>query len=434
MNIAVLGADAESVHAIEQAGKLGFRVIAVDKNPDAPGLKAADVRINIDLSDEESVIEALRPENIDLVLTAPIGRNLVTVGAVNDALGLPGISRQTAVWCSDKYAFHNRLRNKRLREGHCYLANAKEPLNPAGISYPVIFKPRFGSHGRSVYLFNNKKELYELENFLWGDASEETAKETSAEKKEDAAAFARRIKKAMEAHTKLEESKDDPNAEYILEDAFMGSEYALDAVVEGCNVEVVMLRRKLITPPPARQAVGYINVILDEEPRLVSQIKEYMTAVCEALDLKDCMIHSDVIVFGRRTMAIEISASPAGHHVYDEFIPMSTGVDMCYQYLTYMAGEIHNFEPLNNRRTMLHYFDMENCFVHSIPSEDEIKAALPDRVKLRKWICNIKMLDYLGKITDEMSLLGRGYYILEGPSDKALTEAADIIRNEFEVK
>jgi len=44
MTLAVIGADAESVHAIRQARKQGIKVVAVDQNPQAPGLAEADVQ------------------------------------------------------------------------------------------------------------------------------------------------------------------------------------------------------------------------------------------------------------------------------------------------------------------------------------------------------------------------------------------------------
>ena len=441
MTVAVIGADEESLHAIRQAKKQGFKVVAVDQNSQAPGLTDADVKLNIPISEENQVIEALKEQKVDLVLTAPIGRHLSTIGAVNDALGLPGISKKSAQMCSDKYAFHSRLRNVKLRGGHCYLVNSNQLFDPSQISYPAILKPRFGSHGRSVHLLENATSLLELEEEIWGDnEGNKTAQEqlnefiTEMGKDSDPTQFVAMLKKTLDEKRKVQNGEDDPNIDYILEEALPGVEYAVDGVVEGCNFELVLLRRKVITPPPARAAVAYVSVVPYEEHRLLSLVRDYMSKVCEAMNLKDCMIHADIMVLGSKCSAIEVSASPAGHHIYDEIIPMSTGVDICSQYLTYMRGEIHNFSPLNSKKMMMHYFNMENCFVHKIPSERRIKEILPEKVKLRKWVCNIILLDYMGSITDEDSLLRRGYYILEGPNDRVLMEAADLIMSEFELK
>ena len=431
MNIAVIGADAESVHAIEMAHKLGHRVIAVDNDPRAAGAAVADVHHRINISHEDEVIEALRGEHIDFVMTTPIGRHLTSIGAVNDAFGLPGISRACAAVCSDKYEFHNKLRNRKLREGHCYLVNASAVVDPSVVEYPAVFKPRFGSHGRSVHYLSDADSFGALQADIWGSRPTDEHKGTSAS---NAAEFARNVKLAMEEHQRKASLEDDPSDDYIIEEALPGTEYAVDGFVEGCNYEVILIRRKTLTPPPARQAVSYMVVMPGEDDRVESLIRSYMGRLCEVLGLKDCMLHADVCILGRTVNAIEVSASPAGRHVYDELIPMATGVDMSEQYLRYMSGGAHCFQPLNMKRMMLRYFDMEHCFVHGIPDRATIESRLPDGVILRDWECNMRLLDYLGSINDEESLLKRGYYIMDGPSEQKLEEAAAIVRDSFELK
>lgn len=433
MNIAIIGADEESVHAIEKAHMLGHRVICVDKDPDAPGAAIADKALRIDISHEEEVIEALRKEKPDFCMTTPIGRHLVTIGAVNDALSLPGISRDCAVLCTDKYAFHNRLRNVKLRSGHCYLVNSVHPLSLDDVRFPVVFKPRYGSHGRSVHYIRNEDELLELENKIWGE-NEDTDSKDKIEPSKNADEFRSKIKKAMAEEVIKKSGEDGADDDYILEEALPGTEYSVDGVVEGCNFEPLLIRVKNLTAPPARQAVNYMNLMPGDNPRAEEQICAYMGRLCEVLGFKECMLHADICIQGRTVNVIEVSASPAGRHVYDELIPMTTGVDIAEQFIRYMAGGSHNFAPLNRKRMLLGYFDMENCFVHGVPDEDRIKTLLPSDIKLRKWVCNIRMLDYLGRVTDENSLISRGCYIIEGADAGRLYAASDLIKNSFEIK
>ena len=120
MKAAIIGASEEALHTIEKAHEYGLTVVALDGNGKAPGLSAADKALVVDISDEEETIRAVREEKADFVLTVPIGRYLTTIGAVNDALTLPGISKEMAVLCTDKYSFHNTLFEQRLRSCHCY--------------------------------------------------------------------------------------------------------------------------------------------------------------------------------------------------------------------------------------------------------------------------------------------------------------------------
>ena len=116
---ALIGAGEESLHTIKKAQELGVFVTALDGNPEAAGLKAADEGLAVDISREDEVLKALGQEIPDFVITGPIGRYLTTAGAVNDAFRLRGISRQSAVWCTDKYLFHEKLHAAGLRDCCC---------------------------------------------------------------------------------------------------------------------------------------------------------------------------------------------------------------------------------------------------------------------------------------------------------------------------
>ena len=447
MKIAILGAGVNTLTAIDRAHRQGMEVVVVDCNTSAPGFALADETVEANPADTTAVIEALRDKNISLCLAEPASKYMVVMGAVNDAFSLPGVTSQTASFCSDKYVFHNRMRNRKLRPGHCYLINDNNLYDPMQMTYPAIIKPRFGNGGREVHYLEKPEELYAIENKFWGEEETEIVSEAQASQliprrpkteadvlnsyHADAEAFSRRLKRYMDDSFK-EDCLDVKEEDFILEEAFSGTEFGIDGVVEGCNFELVLVRRKILTPPPARVAVGYTSVVMPEEMRLVEIINEYMSKVTEALGLKDCMLNADLIIQGRKCTAIEISLYPALSHLADELIPMVTGVDIYKEFLVYSQGEAHNFSPLQMKRMTLRFFNMENCFIHAIPDPEELD--LPEKVKIRKWICNMKMLDFMGTIRDTDTLLKRGYYILEGPSDKALEDAVNIINNAFEIK
>ena len=78
---------------------------------------------------------------------------------------------------------------------------------------------------------------------------------------------------------------------------------------------------------------------------------------------------------------------------------------------------------------MLHYFDMENCFVHDVPTEKDL--TIPVGIQLKQWKCSIKTLDYLEHVTTGESLTRRGYYILEGEKDSRLLQFVDTVNRMF---
>lgn len=480
MKAAIIGASAEAVHAIEQARALHIETVALDGNPDAEGLKYADKGLVVDISDEDKTIEALAAEKPQFVLTVPIGRYLTTIGAVNDSLHLKGISKAAAVLCTDKYEFHHKLRSKGLRKCHCYLVNRDYLFLPEEISYPAILKPRYGSGSRGIYYVSSPEELtevlvdvfqleeLELNKKAWetrcklAPSWDETLRlkwETNEEIRRYLVEQNRLIQKKKQRAPQAEEvlsgeawmekmkaqfsslrneakltpelKRQAAEEDYVLEEAVEGVEYGVDGALEGCNFELTLLRKKLLTPPPARQAVGYLSVVPVEERVLYDRVRDHISQVVQALNLRDCLLHADLMIKGREIFVIELSARPSGHNLHNLFTPMATGIDLCREYIRYMCDDHHNFCPTRVKKMMIHYFDMENCYVHRVPKEEEL--ILPEGVTLRKWQCNIKVLDYLEKVTTGHSIMGRGFFILEGNKESLLLEAAEAIKNQFEV-
>jgi len=74
-----VGAGRHQRGAIAQARARGLRVVAVDRNPQAPGLLAADVPEVVDFTDVESVTEAARRHRVDGVLTVAADRAVPVV-------------------------------------------------------------------------------------------------------------------------------------------------------------------------------------------------------------------------------------------------------------------------------------------------------------------------------------------------------------------
>ena len=392
MKAVIIGASSEALHTIQKAKEHGLYVVAIDGNPEAEGLKAADKAIVVDISDEKSTIEAVEREQADFVLTVPIGRYLTTIGAVNDKLGLPGISKEMAALCTDKLAFHKRLSAKGLRSCKCYEVKAsnKEQMP---LSYPAILKPRYGSGSRGIYMLSKEDEL-------------EVALEAVA------------------------------GEDYVFEECIAGEEYGVDgAVVDGC-FHMVLLRKKENTPPPARQAVGYFSV--PENDGFRQRVSDYMSQVVQCLGLSECLLHADIIRGQEGPFAIEVSARPSGHNLHNIFTPLCTGIDVAEEYIKYRLGKSYSFVPEQTKSMLIHYFDMEGT-VKKVPKESEVltvpenqsEAGSDDVIALRLWKCNIKEGDVLAPVSDGHSVMGRGYFVLEGENQEKLQKASERIKSLF---
>ena len=395
MKAAIIGASSESLHTIKKAKEYNLTVVALDGNPQAEGLAEADEARVVNISKEEETIACVKQEQADFILTVPIGRYLTTIGRVNDSLGLPGIGKEQAMYCTDKLLFHQKMEANGLRTCYCYEACAeKETRNDlyqkivnkeCPLQFPAILKPRYGSGSRGIYFVNNLQELQQGLDKTQGES-------------------------------------------YVLEECIQGEEYGLDAAVIDGEFHLVLLRHKENTPLPARQAVAYFSVMPEDE--FYGQVKVFMEQTVKVLGLQECLMHADLIRTSNGPFMIEMSARPSGHNLHNLFTPLCTGVDMAEQYIRHRLGLERSFVPKKTRMLMIHYFDLEGE-VKYVPTQNDVEEKIG--CSLVMWNCNIQKEEKLGKVSDGHSLMGRGYFILEGTSEEELKEMARLIKEMFHI-
>ena len=396
MKAAIIGASSEALHTIKKAKEYNLIVVALDGNEKAEGLAAADEAMVVNISQEKETIECVKKEEIDFVLTVPIGRYLTTIGSVNDALNLPGIGKKQAAYCTDKLLFHNKMKEHGLRDCRCYEAveDCKEceklwtqiQGREQELQFPAILKPRFGSGSRGIHFVNDMQEL----------------------------------KKGLETTS---------GESYVLEECVAGEEYGLDGAVIDGKFYQVLLRHKENTPLPARQAVAYFSVMPEDD--FYREVKEFMEKTVKVLELQECLLHADIIRTEKGPFVIEMSARPSGHNLHNLFTPLCTGVDMAEQYIRHRLGMDCNFAPEKTKMMMIHYFDLEGRVV-TVPKQAEVESMLGKEVAI--WQCNIKEGDVLSKVSDGHSLMGRGYFVLEGLSEEELKQKAKAVKKIFQME
>lgn len=393
----VIGASSESIFAICQAKKMGLTVLAFDGDKQAPGLEAADEAYVVDIRKPEKIYEILDEKGITrenaMVLPVPIGRYLITAGAVNDHYGFVGLSEQSANLCTDKYLFHQLLFNSSLRSVDCQLLKCGETPKEEPL-YPSIVKPRFGAGSRGVWQIDNKKQWEE---------------------------FA--------AQTPFQE-------DYVIETLVEGTEYGVDAMVVEEKFHLVLLRKKMLTPPPARQCVGYYSVLEPEEETWRVVVCNYLEKISKVLGLTNTVLHADIIRReGDAPFVIELSARPSGHRLHDVFTPLATGVNMIESYIRLIQEKLgvdgEKTERKEEKREgeesyLIHYFDMEDCEITKIPTEEKLRKKYP----LVEYECHLNM-GYQGKVVDGHSVMGRGYFILKGKNEEELVELSKRFLKEY---
>lgn len=386
----VIGASRDAIHTILKAKEQGIYVIAIDGNPKAEGLSHADEGIVADISDMDGVCRVIENINPDFIIPIPIGRYLATTGYVNEKFGYKGIKYNATLYSTDKYLFHNKLEESNLRNIRLYLVNKEVGLDKLKIDYPAIMKPRYGSGSRDVFYITDDEEL-------------------------------------KVAYSEVVQSDED----FVLEQAAVGTEYSVDGAVINGRLDITLLRKKIITPLPVRQPISSFSVIDNEENHsILKRVYDKLQKVVKALEYEDCLLNADLIINDEDIFVIEIAPRPSGHNLHNVFVPCATGIDIAEEYIKYLLGKEYKFISDNIRCIQIRFFDFSDVRITKVPEEEDLKNSTECRLIL--WNCSIKEGDVMNKVINGHSIMGRGFFIVEGNDEKDLIKQSEWILSQFE--
>jgi biotin carboxylase len=156
-----VGAGRHQLRAIVQARELGLGVVAVDRDPDAPGLAGADFAEVVDFRDAAAVIGIALRQAVDGVLTISTDRAVPVVAAVAEAVGLPGIGAATAHLMTHKVAMRRRLAEHGIPQPRFAAVRtlAEARLATEAVGFPAVLKPADSGGQRGVFRLESRDDL-----------------------------------------------------------------------------------------------------------------------------------------------------------------------------------------------------------------------------------------------------------------------------------
>ena len=277
--------------AIQRIRGTGVRVVAVDRDEDAPGMLAADVCESVDFTDVAAVTEVARRHAVDAVLTVSADRAVPVVAAVAEALGLPGIGTATA----------RRMTHKRTMRDALAAAGVPQPAYAAvraagdasgalgAVSLPAVLKPVDSGGQRGVFRIDTPSDL-ELD---LDDATAESA-----------------------------------TGEALLEEFVEGTELNGIVIARAGEPEVVTLSDRL-RPPGIGFGVGWIHVYPPSiEEHQLREAEAVAVAAVRALGLRDGIAFPQLIAADNgRVVVVEVAARIPGGQMAD-LVRHAVGVDL----------------------------------------------------------------------------------------------------------
>lgn len=291
--ILIIGAGRLQVPAIRRAKELGLYTVATDYDPEAYGLTLADDSIIISTRDVDGSVRKARQYHqtrpIDGVITVGTDASM-TVAAVANALGLPGIKFNNAEAASNKLKMRKRLKEHGVPCPDYFECWTEEEAleNFRRLTPPVVVKPADNMGARGVSRADTEEELRRAFSF---------AKEAT------------------------------PSGEVVIEEYMEGPELSIDALIFEGKIHITGIADRLIAYPPYFVETGHIMPTNLPEAKVAGAV-EVMRQGIHALGIDIGAAKGDIKVTPRGPMVGEIAARLSGGFMSAYTYPYSTGVDL----------------------------------------------------------------------------------------------------------
>ena len=332
----IVGAGPVQVEGIQRARQLGFRVVATDGNPKAPGLELADVPVVLDMHDIEGAIRLAEEHRVDGVLCVAVGAAVQTVAAVADHLNLSGVCPTAA-----EHACAKHLMRAKWAEGgiaspafrSCTtVEQAERAANELGLA--VVVKPSDSAGSRGV---------------SWvGDPGGVIAAY------ERAMAFSKMGVVVVEAYME-------------------GVELSVEAFVYHDRMYVMGLSDKIRTQPPYLLDTAVLFPSIQPE-QLQREAVDLVERAVAALGVDQSAIHAEVMVTPEGLSMVELAARGSGFKVFTHMLPWHCGIDVIEASLRMAVGESPVLETSAKRGAVLVFPSTRPGHVRSVSGIEEART------------------------------------------------------------
>lgn len=339
----VLAAGLLQIPVIKKAHEMGYYVIAVDDDPNAPGMALADKAIVPGgLMNEEKLVAIAKEEQIDGVIHPCSEVAMNVMGRINDELGLYGVSKEAAIRATNKHLMREAFEayGAPSPKSRCF-NNAEVAWGAFCTDYSgdAILKPSRNSGSRGISKISNDIKGEEFAR-LFGRAKEES-----------------RDKSVM------------------LEQFVEGPEFSVEIIVWNKEVHVLQVTDKKTTEAPYFVELGHSQPSMF--PReIVEAVKRAAVMGVRALKVNNCACHAEIKVQDGQAFIVEIGARLGGDFISTELTHLSTGVDMVAAAINVALGVEPNLEPVAKPQGVaIRYFTPKPGKVVSIEGTDVLNRA-----------------------------------------------------------
>lgn len=334
----VLAAGLLQIPVIKKVKEKGYYVIAVDDDPNAPGMALADKAIVPGgLMNEEKMVAIAKEEHINGVIHPCSEVAMNVMGRINDEMGLNGVSKETAIRATNKHLMREAFERYGAPspKSKCF-SNVEVAWGSYCTEFPdnAILKPSRNSGSRGIAKISRGI---------------------------DEAEFAKLFERAKE------ESRD---KSVMLEQFVEGPEFSVEIIVWDKKVNVLQVTDKKTTEAPYFVELGHNQPSLFSE-HIVEAVKRAAIMGVRALEVNNCACHAEVKVQDGQAYIMEIGARLGGDFISTELTHLSTGIDMVAAAIDVTLGIEPNLEPIAEPQGVaIRYFTPVPGVVKAIEKEE----------------------------------------------------------------
>jgi len=357
----VIGGGLFQTFAIGKARSLGHRVVCVDMNPKAPGVKEADEFLNISTRDHQSICKALKEKKIPVDGVITVGTDMSeTVFHVSREFDLdPGFEDPEKV--VNKIEMRRALKEKDVPQPLFTFASDSKVLienrKNIGLSFPLVIKPAQSMGARGVKKVKDDQEI--IQQF-------DICKKHSADER------------------------------VILEEYMKGPEVSVESLVVNGEYRPLVIGDRHIEKEPYFIETGHSCPTRLSEKE-ISRIIDIMEKAAGALQIYNAPAKGDIKVTENGVMVGEIAARLSGGFMSSHTLPLSTGFDAISLAIRQRLGRKIQVSPTLKKYPV--------CIERAIYSERTFKISKIDGVSDVSNIEGVQFLHFNLKEGDKVNPL-----------------------------
>lgn len=390
----VLAAGRLQIPVIKKAREMGVYVIAVDDDPNAPGMVLADKAIVPGgLMNEEKLVAIAKEEQIDGVIHPCSEVAMNVMGRINDELHLSGISKEMAIRATNKHLMREAFEKYGAPSPKSILTKDEEDawqIFYEQFTTNAILKPSRNSGSRGI------------------------AKVEKGISKESFSELYRRA---------LDESRDHS---VLIEQFIEGPEFSVEVIVWQGEPHVLAVTDKKTTEAPYFVELGH-NQPSVFPVEIQQKLKDGAIAGIKALGLSNCAAHCELKVQDGEAYLMEIGARMGGDFISTELTHLSSGIDMVAATINVVLGIAPNLQPTEPKHGV--------CIRYFTPKPGRLVKIDGAEVLRNAYVYDAEIYHKVGDMIPEVksSLDRSGHVIVTAPTVIEAIKRADELINEVRI-